>query len=125
MADDDAGPGGAPCPDDEALARQARELCTECALCEPCPNGVAIVANMRFLILCRVYGRADEARRLYAAMPRTREEAEGPDGLYAGACRECRECEAKCPERSPVMWRLKQVHATLVVLDEEPDEQGP
>ena len=80
--------------------------CTKCGYCMPCPNGVDIPRNLELynnsavlkgssLVLCR---------NLYNLLP----EAE-----RAGACRQCRECEEKCPQKIEISRQMPGVHEAL------------
>jgi predicted aldo/keto reductase-like oxidoreductase len=102
------------------LAGENRRLedlyCTGCGYCQPCPNGVNIPENFRYMNWHRVWGLTEAARKSYAAL--------GPGGtwspwagritgLRASECLECGECEPKCPQNIPIMSQLKDVAKTL------------
>lgn len=83
--------------------------CTGCNYCMPCPNNVGIPQCFAAMNLHRVWGLTEHARRRYAHL--------GPDNreglLQADACTECGQCEAKCPQKIPIIAQLKETHAAL------------
>ncbi|MDP3046058.1 MAG: aldo/keto reductase [Chloroflexota bacterium] len=102
------------------LAEENRRLadlyCTGCGYCQPCPNGVNIPENFRYMNWHRVWGLTEAARKAYAALGP--EGTWGPwagriTGLRASECLECGECEPKCPQNIPIMAQLKDVAKTL------------
>ena len=88
------------------------DACTDCEHCKPCPNGVDIAANMRLWRMMRREGVTTQLRDDYAHLRATTFEA-GPNGTHAGACRDCGECEARCPEHVRVIRRLQDLAAAL------------
>ena len=94
----------------------ANLYCTGCAYCMPCPNGVNIPENFRYMNWYRVWGLEEQARKAYANL--TAKGAWGPwagriEGLKAKECVQCGECEPKCPQNIPIIDQLEQVTATL------------
>ncbi len=93
-------------------ARRLRGLyCTGCSYCMPCPSGVDIPANFAAYNLARVWGLRGMARARYRALGRTDSEAAGPS--WAAACKECGQCESKCPQNLPIMKKLMEVRKAL------------
>lgn len=90
----------------DEFAALGSKICTACGYCMPCPQGVDIPAMFRFQNLAKVYGLTDWAKKQYA-----RKEAE----KRADACIRCGECEAKCPNKLPVMDQLEEVARDLGV----------
>jgi predicted aldo/keto reductase-like oxidoreductase len=96
--------------------RLADLYCTGCAYCMPCPNGVNIPENFRYMNWYRVWGLEKEAKEAYAKLS-----AEGTwtpwagriEGLKAEECVQCGECEAKCPQNIPIIEQLQEVAETL------------
>lgn len=91
--------------------------CTGCGACAPCPYGVEIVrcfgtyneAVARGALPDPVRpgpGYGGKARRFLAGY----RNAIGPFGR-ADRCIGCRKCEARCPERLPIVAYLRQVEA--------------
>ena len=86
--------------------------CTGCAYCMPCPNGVNIPENFRYMNWYRVWGLEEEAKSAYAKLS-----AEGTwtpwagriEGLQADECIQCGECESKCPQNIPIIEQLQEV----------------
>ncbi len=90
--------------------------CTGCGYCMPCPNGVNIPENFRYMNWYRVWGLEEEARKAYAKL--SEEGTWTPwagriQGLRADACVQCGECEPKCPQNIPIIEQLEEVAATL------------
>jgi predicted aldo/keto reductase-like oxidoreductase len=89
--------------------------CTGCGYCMPCPNGVNIPENFRFMNWNKVWGMKEEAKKAYAKfgednfwMPYGK-----IDGLNAEACIQCGECEPKCPQNIPIIDQLAETAAAL------------
>lgn len=79
--------------------------CTKCNYCMPCPHGVAIPVNFEEYNDAYVHGDLKNARRTYERFfnPKKR----------AGACKHCRACEKKCPQKLPISDLMAEVHAVL------------
>ncbi len=92
----------------EEKRRLAELFCTGCGYCMPCPHGVNIPLNFRQMNLYRVYGLKEYARKAYLSLSR-----QGKENLRASSCRECGECEPKCPQKIPIIKQLKQVKKTM------------
>lgn len=88
----------------EEKRKLAELFCTGCGYCMPCPQGVNIPLNFRQVNLYRVYGLKEYARKAYFSLSR-----EGKENLRASSCRECGECEPKCPQKISIIEQLKQV----------------
>lgn len=92
--------------------------CTGCNYCMPCPNGINIPENFRYMNWYRVWGMEKEAREAYAKLS-----AEGfwapwtsggkIVGLKASECTQCGECLPLCPQNIPIIDQLEEVAATL------------
>lgn len=96
--------------------RLSELYCTGCAYCMPCPNGVNIPENFRYMNWYRVWGMEKEAKEAYAAL--SEKGGWGPwagriEGLKADACIQCGECEPKCPQNIPIIDQLQEVAETL------------
>jgi len=76
--------------------------CTKCGYCMPCPNGVDIPVNFELYNNAAVYkgNTTTLSRNLYHAMP---------EAQRAAACKDCRECEERCPQQIPVSEKMKVV----------------
>ena len=79
--------------------------CTECGYCLPCPHGVNIPRNFRIYNDGAMYADAKSARGWYANWL--------SEGARAGACRGCRDCEARCPQHIPIAEQMSRVRAVL------------
>lgn len=102
----------------EAIARAMDQMaaladlyCTGCGYCMPCPNGVNIPENFKYMNYYRVYGLAEYAREAYAFLGDPRNL--WIKGLKAEACVQCGECEPKCPQHIPIMKQLEEVAEVL------------
>jgi len=96
----------------EDYQRLAELYCTGCNYCMPCPNDIDIPGNFRLMNYHRLYGLTDFAREQYRRLGRKRvgdEEVEA----WAEACKECGECEPKCPQDIPIIEQLKETAAAL------------
>ena len=92
--------------------------CTGCGYCMPCPNGVNIPENFRYMNWYRVWGLEKEAKQAYAKL--SEEGTWTPwagkiEGLRAEECVQCGECEPKCPQNIPIIEQLQEVADTLAV----------
>lgn len=93
----------------ERVAKKYRTMavipCTKCNYCMPCPHGVAIPTNFEEYNDAYVHGDLKNARRTYEKFfnPKKR----------ASACKHCRECEKKCPQKLPISDLMAEVHAVL------------
>ena len=104
-------------PDDvariDALVEQNQKLldlpCTGCGYCAPCPQGVAISDIFQMVQWHTAFGLKRPARQRYAALGHGWQEKQKP----ATACTECGQCEPKCPQKIPVIEKLKIAHRTL------------
>ncbi len=80
--------------------------CTGCKYCVPCPNGVSIPECFEMFNQGHIYEDKEQARQHYSM-------ALGGffDGIphYASLCKECGECEEKCPQSLPIRENLKRV----------------
>jgi hypothetical protein len=90
--------------------------CTGCNYCMPCPNGVQIPENFRYMNWYRVWGMEEAAKKAYAAL--SEKGVWTPyggfiQGKQAEECIECGECEPKCPQNIPIIEQLKEVARTL------------
>jgi predicted aldo/keto reductase-like oxidoreductase len=79
--------------------------CTNCGYCMPCPNGVDIPSNFELYNNGFIH---EDMKRAQFTYSRFFEEKE-----RAGACKQCKECEEKCPQKLPISDLLAKVHATL------------
>ena len=92
------------------LKKMADLYCTGCGYCTPCPNEINIPQIFTAYNQARVYGLWDLARKTYARI------GKGPraKSKQADACKECGECEKKCPQKIPIRDQLKEAHKALV-----------
>lgn len=74
--------------------------CTKCKYCLPCPYGVNIPENFEIYNNLIMYGDIKEAFWEYEYL---KEEER------ASNCRECGECEEKCPQNLPIRELLREI----------------
>ncbi len=74
--------------------------CTNCKYCLPCPYGVNIPKNFEIYNFAVRYNDFEEASYDYELL---KEEER------ASNCRECGECEEKCPQSLPIRELLKEI----------------
>lgn len=79
--------------------------CTNCRYCMPCPNGVDIPSNFELYNNGFIHEDMERSRFTYSRFFEEKERA--------GACKQCKECEEKCPQKLPISELLTKVHATL------------
>lgn len=79
--------------------------CTNCRYCMPCPNGVDIPSNFELYNNGFIHEDMDRARFTYSRFFEEKERA--------SACKQCKECEEKCPQKLPISDLMTKVHATL------------
>jgi predicted aldo/keto reductase-like oxidoreductase len=96
----------------EEKKRLADLFCTGCGYCMPCPNGVDIPANFELMNYYRIYGLVDYAREGYKRLGE-REINGKKTPAWAEACKECGECEPKCPRKIEIRAQLKSVRKAL------------
>ena len=87
--------------------RLAELYCTGCDYCLPCPNKVKISEVFRLMNLHRVWGLTDAAQQRYSGLGSSDSAAD------ASACVECGQCQEKCPQKIPIIERLKESHRAL------------
>jgi predicted aldo/keto reductase-like oxidoreductase len=96
----------------ERNERLADLYCTGCGYCLPCPNGVQIPENFRYMNWYRVWGLEEAARKAYSRLGEEgvwTEWAGMVKGLKAEECIQCGECEPKCPQNIPIIEQLLEV----------------
>ena len=74
--------------------------CTNCKYCLPCPYGVNIPANFEIYNNFVMYGDLKEALWDYEYLK---------ENERASNCRECGECEEKCPQNLPIRDLLRKI----------------
>jgi predicted aldo/keto reductase-like oxidoreductase len=80
--------------------------CTGCRYCMPCPQGVNIPECFEFYNRGHMYEDEEQTRQIYTMFL-----GGFFDGIpnYASLCKECGECEEKCPQSLPIRENLKNV----------------
>jgi hypothetical protein len=79
--------------------------CTNCRYCMPCPNGVDIPSNFELYNNGFIHEDMKTARFTYSRFFEEKERA--------GTCKQCKECEEKCPQKLPISDLMTKVHAAL------------
>jgi predicted aldo/keto reductase-like oxidoreductase len=81
------------------------DYCRMCETClASCPQGVAIADILRYRMYYKNYGHREDARELYAALPRPKQ---------VGACSRCGLCERACPNKLAIVEKLQEAHGLL------------
>ncbi len=89
----------------EAYSEMLEVLCTRCAYCMPCPNGVNIPLNFSLYNDSFMFKDEDLNFMHYNQMLTPEQRASN--------CAECGECEEHCPQHINIPDELKKVHARL------------
>ena len=84
--------------------------CTGCDYCMPCPKEINIPMLFGIMNNHRVYGLTNHARNEYRDVVNGWSWVKSAD---ASKCAECGECEAKCPQKLPIISQLKETHTAL------------
>jgi len=79
--------------------------CTNCRYCLPCPTGIDIPKNFALYNRAYIYHDIQAISNIYRQKL--------PTANRASACIECRKCESLCPQRIPIVEKLKLVDRTL------------
>ncbi len=98
---------------DHSLIREVREIyrdklvvdCTGCRYCLPCPAGVQIPLNFKYLNNAMLYENIEDARRAYASHV--------GDERKASNCIDCGQCAERCPQEIPIPEMLAEVTRLL------------
>jgi uncharacterized protein len=82
--------------------------CTGCGYCKPCTHGVSIPECFEFFNRGHIYDDKGETSQIYTLFL-----GGVQDGIpsFASLCKECGECEEKCPQGLPIRENLKKVVA--------------
>jgi len=92
----------------ERIRASQMQVCAACGYCMPCPHGVDIPQNLLLLARAKILGLIESGRDRFQHLRRHR------DGdKSAAACRRCGRCLPKCPNRVPIMERLRETAALL------------
>jgi len=79
--------------------------CTKCGYCMPCPNGVNIPANFEEFSDGFIHDDIEGARATYTRFFSRK--------MRASACKHCRKCEKKCPQKIPISEWMTKVDEVL------------
>jgi predicted aldo/keto reductase-like oxidoreductase len=99
--------------DELSLTHEAKEEyeallkvgCTGCGYCMPCPNGIDICTNFNAYNDYFLFDEQLLSRMMYNMLL--------SEDQRASSCKECGECEEKCPQQIGIMEELKNVHSLL------------
>ena len=116
LAAQDALPG-ALTEEDLAMIGRVRDIfgraidigCTGCAYCMPCPHGVDIPFCFSARNSYAMFGGISPKFSYNFTLRPTKSKPSG----RASACRKCGACEAKCPQRLPIMKGLEETARTM------------
>lgn len=87
-----------------AFLERTKIPCTKCGYCEPCPQGVAIPINFEIYNDVFMYSDLKGSKRNYSLMRAKRR---------ASACKQCRRCEKKCPQKIAISELMPKVDELL------------
>jgi hypothetical protein len=76
----------------------AKHLCSACGYCGECPQGILIPKVLEAYVGLRI-PRIAEAARVELA----RQLGEAPVGFDPALCNACGQCQAKCPNKIPII----------------------
>lgn len=79
--------------------------CTSCRYCMPCPFGVNIPENFKYLNLASIYDNVKEQKKSYNSYLNKNEKASN--------CRKCGKCEEACPQNIEIRKMLEEVVKTF------------
>lgn len=83
----------------------SRDYCRSCGQCESvCPQNIAVADIFRYELYFSGYGNTERARKLYGEIPVDQN---------ALQCDSCSACEAACPNKIPIVFKLQQAHSIL------------
>jgi predicted aldo/keto reductase-like oxidoreductase len=86
--------------------REVRPIpCTKCGYCMPCPNGVDIPRNFDIYNQGVVYNNMGQARWAY--------NNDIPKEQQASACKDCKTCEEKCPQKIKISEWMPRINQEL------------
>lgn len=79
--------------------------CTECRYCMPCPQGVSIPEIFEKYNYASMFEKWGGSRAWYKRLVNEEKDA--------SRCAECGECEDKCPQKIPIIKKLKEADMQL------------
>lgn len=79
--------------------------CTKCSYCMPCPHKVDIPGNFEEYNDAFKHNDLRSARVIYTRFMKKESRA--------SACKQCKACEKKCPQKIPISELMPQVHQVL------------
>ncbi|MCL2049039.1 MAG: aldo/keto reductase [Defluviitaleaceae bacterium] len=94
----------------EENKRLAELYCTSCNYCKPCPKGIDIPHLFGIMNTHRVYELTEHAIEAYNSTIRGQAWVKSAS---AADCVKCGACEAKCPQKLPIMRQLEETHEAL------------
>ncbi|HDK7156878.1 TPA: aldo/keto reductase [Clostridium botulinum] len=79
--------------------------CTNCRYCMPCPFGVNIPKNFKYLNMASIYSDMKKQKKKYVSYLNKNEKASN--------CRKCGKCEEACPQNIKIRNMLEEVVKTF------------
>lgn len=89
----------------DTYGRLSHIACSQCKYCQPCPNGVKVPEVLTMYNEAMMYNDMWMGRRAYRFFIKPEQRAD--------QCKECGECEDKCPQGLPIREWLKKAHDAL------------
>jgi len=85
--------------------------CTKCRYCMPCPFGVDIPRNIETYVESIIHNKFFWSKAQY--------NWHIPDKNKASACKQCKKCESKCPQKIEISKWMPIIHEELLFKDGE------
>ena len=82
----------------------AKEFCTQCRYCMPCPQEVDIPRILDLAAHSRILGMHEWAQRMYAG---------SEESTKADRCTQCGQCVEKCTNKLDIPEELEKAHELL------------
>jgi len=88
--------------------KKPAKICSLCAYCMPCPAGVNIPGNFLYYNCATLFGVTDTLKEKYQGLKKLQN-----GDASAAACKKCRKCIPKCPNKIPIVEELEKAEQLL------------